>query len=777
MYRVLPRKKLDTYAFLVILLSIGCTVLYFYPVIGHLNTSLFNIGGDCLKNYYNYLYFIKYDTGHEFSGMGYPFREHLIFTDNMPALAAALSKLKILFPGIADYSLLIIHLLILSSFTIGCWYIYKTLRYWKAGKGWSVFSALFIIYFSPQVLRADAHFGLAVVCYFPMLIYWLIRYDKEHRILFLVCISALTLLFSFIHVYHLGFTLILLVCYLFSHLIVKRVSLKEKLLNIVQIILTATAPIIVFKLYLSLTDDVGDRPKFPPGFLEGTTSLKQIFTSTHSPLGYVFQFLFGNRPSEGGEGYVYPGFLAIIFAFALIIILLRNVIVKKKFNHPVPTYSIWLLTALLGLLAGMGVPFIWGLESVTEHLSSFRQLRSLGRFSWIFYYLLTIYIAIWTSRIYCYLRENKSKGVAATFAFALAAVSIVQLSGYACRTSSALSISKKNYEIFFSKNGGSQHSIPWLKQHGQSPSMFQSIIALPFFHVGSDKISISSECTDDEMRSAFRIALQTHLPVVNVMMSRTLWERSFGIVSLFDGPFSKKSFIEAFNDKPVLLIVNTKCPLTTGEAQLLQYSDYIGTLEGDELYSFHLKKMIASYEKITDSVKNIISRQEKREGLLNAEDFFYVDHFDKNRQKPSFSGKGAVTNLLADTAIARIVLPRCDTDRNYILSVWSLCDSINDRLNYFKIRQYDDLDKLIDENDMLTKKSTLIDRFWFKAEKTIRIKKNADRIEIIASSVYKNGSYCLAIDELALWPEGKIYFSKADDETLLINNRPIFSAR
>src|SRR5688572_29704496 len=101
---------------LFLLLNIVCCFCFFYPTLGSLNTSLMSLKGDGIKNYFCYLYFIHYDQGTHFTGMNYPFGENILFTDNMPALAWAIATLKTWFPGIVNYSLVLMHSTFLISY-------------------------------------------------------------------------------------------------------------------------------------------------------------------------------------------------------------------------------------------------------------------------------------------------------------------------------------------------------------------------------------------------------------------------------------------------------------------------------------------------------------------------------------------------------------------------------------------------------------------------------------------------------------------------------------
>jgi len=56
----------------------GLLLFYFSPYILHLNDTLLSASGDGLKNFYTLAYYVKYDSGFWFTGMLYPYGEHVI---------------------------------------------------------------------------------------------------------------------------------------------------------------------------------------------------------------------------------------------------------------------------------------------------------------------------------------------------------------------------------------------------------------------------------------------------------------------------------------------------------------------------------------------------------------------------------------------------------------------------------------------------------------------------------------------------------------------------
>jgi len=759
---------------ILLLLNLLLTIFYFYPVLGSLNRSIFNLDGDGFKNYFTYLYFIKYDNGYHFTGMGYPFGEHMVFTDNMPAIAWTMAKLRTVFPGIFHYSLFVMHFLIIGSFTIGSVFIYKILRLFSTGYVWSIISAVFIAFFSPQVLRVNAHFGLSFVCFIPMTIYWLMSYSRTGKKLPVILLAIVSLLSGFMHIYNIGFSFIITLAYCFSYLILTHAAFKKKIKHVAPLIVASCCSIAMLQLFMYCTDQVKDRPQFPPGVLNACTVPKEIITSGIAPLGFVFQFLTNNRASYGSEGYVYVGFVSLIALLFLVGIMLKNLFLrfshKRGFTHPVRPYRIWLFTAFLCLLLAMGIPFIWGLDFLLNHLSSFRQLRSLGRFSWGFYYLIMIFVAIWLYRIFLYLRHRQHHWQAFLLLSCIAIVWTVQLSGYARMMSNNLKNATSDYNSFCHT---AHQWDRWFKDRNLNPSDFQASLGLPFFYIGPDKISLYSDNAGAVLLPLAQIAMETGMPMVDVMMSRGSWQRSFGIARIFDGPYTEKPFIDSFSNKPLLLLVNGASPVrVTGEAGLIKYADYLGDFENNKLYALDLHKVKKRNKRERDSVLNLALQQADREGLIGSKEYYYVNHFDNGQQRNVFAGNGALGKLANKTVVVSITPPVSDTDRSYNLSIWAKCDSINEHLTYFIMKQYDKEGHLINESDMPSCFSTFIDNFWFKTEKVFTVKAHTERIEFISTGYHEEDNH-IALDELVMWPTGTTYFYKEKPGRIFLDNRPV----
>ncbi|HET8574526.1 MAG TPA: hypothetical protein VFL76_11735 [Edaphocola sp.] len=759
--------------------SMTLTFYFFYPIIFDLNHILLTGSGDGIKNYFTYLYYLKNDFGTHFTGMNYPFGEDVVFTDNTPLLAWSIKGLSNFCPSILNNALGILHTLLLSSVTIGAIYIYRIIRAFNVAKWWSIVSSLYIIFFSPQLFKLTGFFGMGFIMYLPMMIYWLLKYHQTGRIKYIVGITVITILFTFLHVYNLAFTLVLLGCYTLSYLLVnlKNTGYWKKAKHFIPIVASIFISWAVLNLYMQIFDKISDRTTYPYGVFGATTEGGDIFNSNMVPLGYVFQFLFG-RAHGLTEGYTYIGFVSIaIFVFLLYRFVVYLVSLKQKTKHyvlhPVRAYRIWLGVAFFELLVSMGVPFSWGLRFLADYLSVLRQFRSMGRFSWAFYYLFLIFCVIFIFRLYQWLRR---KGIHWQAKAMLGAVCIlwgIQLNGYAgWMRENVSALAKDNYNRLFSAKESNWND--WLSQNGYSAKQFQAILALPFFHIGSEKLWLQDNDAPRTMYYGAQLALQTGIPMIDVMMSRTSWSQTFATVQLTDGPFSPKPLLDSFSNKPILVLVNKQFPLKPKEKEWLLYSKLIGTRNDLDLYSVSIRDIITHGKEARAHYKIIAAGSKQQEGLIgNDAEFYFVRHFDQYNT-PAFAGNGAFSpaKTYKEQMIADICPKFTDsTEHQYFFSIWVLCNNTDYRTPYFIFRQFDKNGRQIAESDLNTKYSTRVIHNWYLIDKLLTLDKKMDHLKVYVVNPDNRKSY-IALDELTFWPENSVFFYKTKNGVLLLNNRP-----
>lgn len=767
--------------------SIAITIFCFSEVVFNPNTSILGAGGDGLKNYYTYLYYIARDSGTHFSGMNYPFGEHIVFTDNMPLLAGTIAWLKNWFPDIDHYSLAIMHLLLLASISFGTWYIYKIIRKFNSNAAWAIISALFIAFFSPQLFKIYGHYGMGFCFYIPFVIYQLQCFKEKRSFRYPLAIFISSLLLAFIHLYNLALIAILVVFYCVAYFISEKgLVLKEKLKTILPLLFSVGLSFVLVKIFMKVTDTIADRTEYPHGIL-GYETQGQDLLVTATPLGDIFSFLFGksNGIAET-EGKAYLGVVTVTICLILIFKFIRSLFKKYRASRiaiqPVKAYNIWLLVGLFHLLFAMGVPTVWIRGWLADYISVFRQFRTLGRFIWPFYYIIMIYASLY---IYHYAQVLKMKHKA-KLAYGLLAAAVilwaVQLSGYLKYNRDISRQTLDNYTRIF--EAPSDNWSGWLQEKGYRAADFQAVICLPFYHIGSEKIWLMDVDEGTSAYELFKVSLQTQLPIINVLMSRTSWAQTFEMIRIIDGPYTQKKYFESLNDKPLLLLVNEHIELKSKEKEWLKNATLIGKRHDKlSVYSINIKQMLQN-DSIARQTAQAAADQAlpRKEGLLqdSTNAFFYANHFDHTGFDQSFIGTGSFAPVYGRQypPLDTILLPSVLKDSLYNLSIWSKSNMVDYRNSEFNIIQLDEIGNEVSLVKARTKYSTHVENDWFLLDQDLIIAPNARKMII---NVYPNrsGKEYYAIDELLLRPQAATYFYWADEflgkkKVLFLDNRPQF---
>lgn len=162
--------------------------------------------GDGIKSYLVPLYHIKFDKlFNHYDGMNYPYGENIVAADGLATVSFPLKWLYNNGIDLTDYLPKIIHLLLLFSFFVGVLYLYNIglllgLPFYLAAA-----TSLTIAFLSPQLLRMEAHLGLAHLAVIPGLLYYWLLYSKNPYFKTLIPLIILTFLAAGIHFYYVAF--------------------------------------------------------------------------------------------------------------------------------------------------------------------------------------------------------------------------------------------------------------------------------------------------------------------------------------------------------------------------------------------------------------------------------------------------------------------------------------------------------------------------------------------------------------------------------------------
>lgn len=520
---------------------------------------------DGLKNYFTPWYHAKYDSTFTwFEGMNYPYGDHIVFADAQPLLS---NSIKIV--GLGDYTMGLLNLFMIFSLIPTGFLLFKILQRWGLKHWTAAIAAATIAFLSPQILRMNGHYALAYTFVVPLIWYLVLRFwDSETKSRSLL-IAAAVFLLAWIHPYYLMISVIFLSAFwLFQSLLDWRgMPLTKRILHFgLQVIV----PSLVFFLILKLTDPITDRPSNPYGFEEFHASWRSIFL----PFAVFWESKFVSKMQSYGDrswegiGYVgiTGGILFVGFICKSVYELIRTGIggglsaIRSNFklvsNKEIGESNRVLLTSsvLAGLAIGIfscGFPFSIKPELMTMLFPPIKQFRSLGRFAWAFYYVWSVFAFYLIHRLIIWAKDRKMAIPAYFFAALLLSLSITE--GILHNTGVRRRMERGNIAVH--SDAAIDMTIPiaqspWLAnvEHNE----YSALMILPYFHVGSENLAANPS---KDAGIGFRIGIQTGLPMMNVMMSRTSFDQTWKQIQYTLPPYSALEILSQIKDsRPILAI-------------------------------------------------------------------------------------------------------------------------------------------------------------------------------------------------------------------------------
>jgi hypothetical protein len=670
------------------------------------------LGGDAAKNTFTYLYHSMYGKGYWFTGMNYPYGEHIVYTDGQPLLSVTLAALGNVS---APTALATMWLLIGLSYVLCIVYIYRILVHYGAHPLPAMLFAGLITIFSPQILRLQGHFALAYACLIPMVFYWSILYYEQKKLKYCLYIFIAGAIMAFFHLYFAAMLLFWAASYTAGYmLLIKGERFGNKVRHVMPMLLTCIFVFVLLSLSIRATDPIHDRPETPFITLETNTHIKQIVSSAYSPIWqYALKQHFVPALADNqDEGYLYLG---AVMGFVLVISLISFAARKAKKQQPAKDAfpTIWIFMAVVVLLLGMGIPFKWHMQWLMGIIPALKQFRSMGRFSWVFYYIMAIYTALAICRFATRLMAQKKIALAYGIYALTLGLWAFDASGYVMYTRRLGAMARYNYDVTFSKKDV-QSWEAFLKEHDHKASDFQAILLLPYFHVGTEKLWVGD--VNWLISLGIRPALQLHLPIIDVMSSRSSWGQAMKQVKIAAGPYADKPLLrDIHSTKPFLLLRYEGSYLDDDQRYLLSASDYIGHLVDCNIYVCYPDRILANDKKMVAQATAIAANMHANDTCIDCAGGYYYDHHDNGKATRVFFGHGAAP-FVADTdfTVATIPVHPIGDSQRYELSAWFLLTTKDYRSPIILMRFLDSTGKITSSKYVLTKQSVDNYDMWFR---------------------------------------------------------------
>lgn len=640
---------------------------------------------DGLKNYMTSAWHVAYDSSYvHYSGMGYPYGEHVLFTDNQPIISAAMQWWSRHVSDLDGRVVGVINLIVAISLLLGAGVLFLLLRKLHLPVWYAGLVALGMLFLAPQNNRIDGHFALAHVWVLPLLLLLLCRYEERHsRRYQSLQIGILVWFAAQLHFYYFGISALFLGLYTLIQLIFDP-SLRNIRVRLSHLVVMVLLPFVLLNIWIHWSDYATDRPASPWGFTTYIGYWEGVFLPY--PEFPFYQWIDRNIVPIRQIDYEARAYVGMAgFAFTLWVLFSRRFRLFEKQWDEVAYHRVHkrylsgiFITSFILLLFACGFPFaISGLEWIANYFGPFRQFRGLGRFNWMFFYVLNVvmFYVLWnySTRFKGFLQKEKlpeknaqqaasdesSSSVqrpASTFKYpwfrwviALGPLALLAYEAYTLQKTKRIPLDPN-----FSLRSEAVASYPWLDKVDFTP--YQAMLPLPYYHVGSENIWIFLD--GFHYRRMLTATFQTGLPDMGVNMSRTSIGHMIKSVQFTQNPLEPPALLEDLPDnRPIALMINpakwdevkTKYPHLVEPATLvLNDKDVrIMSLVPDSVRAWSRRQALAMSAKM-DSVNLVPASKGWKSD--RAPGWFYYQSFDSlTTTERIFQGTGAFSGNMGDT--------------------------------------------------------------------------------------------------------------------------------
>ena len=575
----------------VTVVAFGLVVAFFPGVIRHPDDYFFLNAGDGLKAYFATTYYVRHDAGLHFTGMNYPYGEHINYPDLQPLLSVGLRGLKLLGLPIAAHTVGATNLVALLGLALTPVVLYAILRRTRLPIIYSGVLALIIGFLSPQVERLGGHMSLSYSCFVPFLWYCLLRIQEApRRWKWYALFGVSCLLMSGTSAYFLACGCI----FALAHVLVISWQRGRTGPLLWRLTLAALLPLLIFRGWLWLTDPLTDRPTNPYGFLVYMATPASVFTPFLSPLRDAWASLFHTKQATH-EGWAYVGLVGSGVLISGLVMAGRLAWRRqwRRLLRPAlpPHLRVGLWASGLMLILAFGWPFTWHplFEPLVDYAGPLKQFRALGRFAWPFFYVFSVFTAYYLYRMWRYLRQHGVPRFATSWLVLLlvfwAIESFLQVrtkaKAVALNTGASAFMTRENDELF-KQLSWSNHRV----------SDFQAILSLPFFAVGTEKFALAA--SEASIHESFRLSLATGLPLIASEMARSSVGRAMEGLQLLSSDLIPKSLLAHFDSPKPLLLLVTNDALTPAEQRLVGLARKIVATPEATLYELPIAALAAT---------------------------------------------------------------------------------------------------------------------------------------------------------------------------------------
>lgn len=486
--------------------------------------------GDGFKNYAVPEYHVAHDTAFSrYGGMNYPYGEHIVSSDGQPFMANILLGLKKQGLPTQHYVPEAIHAAMVLSVLLAVAALFILLVRLGVPHYFAGPATLGMVFLAPQMARMTAHYGLAQVAALPLLFLAFYHFRRAPGWGRSLVIALLLFVFSLFHFYFFALLgAVILLWHFFEPFVdgSAAISLRRRL---GYLTVQFGLPLLFFVFWLFAGDSVTDRSDQPWGFFHYRSRPEGLLLSLAQPHWAWINRHILHLGAPEFEAINYLGIPAIL-GLALMTL---HFLFKKSggLSYEGAYVCILMAASSVLLLFSFGLPFtLPGFRDLFEWAGPVKQFRSIGRFSWPFYFASNIAAMVWFSRY-------RQKYIPLLLLILLGEAYFFQ----------------RKLDVQLDEVIGLEGGEELTELVGIRLADYQAILPIPYFHVGSDNFWWSPE--GFILQKSLRLGIESGLPVTGVLSSRTSIGQSWEQMQFVSPPYREPTLLGKFPDQRPLLVL------------------------------------------------------------------------------------------------------------------------------------------------------------------------------------------------------------------------------
>lgn len=504
----------------VVIAMVWMFVLY-GPVVISPDRYMFSDQGDGVKNYFTFAYHVRHDSDWiKFEGMNYPYGEHVGYTDGHPFFSLLFGWV----PWVQEHPVGFLNLLMLFSIPFTAWVLFKLLRENGVSEFVSVLGALAINWLNPQIFRLEGHLALSYAFVIPMALWLIIRWMKVPTWKNAALYALYSIVIFFIHPY-LGIITSMVACAAILYSFLRSKSRMHR----IQSLLATSIPLLLYLVFMKLTDTHTDRAPDAKGYLFFSASYETIFVPNHKPFRHLISQIIKVRMQQW-EGWAYLGLTAILAILCTLVLRFKQLV--ALFKQQTYWSVLWVMCLVTALLA-CGFPFNFEPEWLKK-IPFLEQFRSPGRFAWILYYTAGVFAWVLIDLVWNFnYQTHGKKAWVAIIAFSVAVVE-----GWWPQKVVAERVS--NHQNVFREEFLSDNDREHLKALVSNKDQ-AVLLPLPYFHYGSDYYCWDG--SQDSKTKAYTMSFLSGVPLFASSNPRVSLEESRHHLGFFSNASNTKTIL------------------------------------------------------------------------------------------------------------------------------------------------------------------------------------------------------------------------------------------